>query len=126
MPTIVNAAEPTEMIQRLVIWVLFFATSVYGHVALKLAVGPGTLGYRESLKVAATSFWGWSTVIAWGLSCVLWLLAISRQKLLVASSVSSLSYVLICAAAWLWLGERVTTTQGVGIALIAAGIVLIK
>jgi uncharacterized membrane protein len=111
---------------QIAIWAIFFASSVYGHVALKLAVTGPHANYREALWSAATSFWGWSTVAAWGLSCLMWVLAISNQKLLVAGSISSLSYALICGAAWIFLGERVSVTQCIGIGLIMVGIVLVK
>ena len=113
-------------LERVVIWSLFFASSVYGHVALKFAVGDRGQTYRQVLWTAATSFWGWSTIAAWGLSCVLWIMVIARQKLLIAGSVSSLDYVLICASAWVFLGERITAQQIVGVGLISIGIVLVK
>ena len=53
-------------------------------------------------------------------------MAISRQKLLVASSISALSYGLICAAAWIFLGERITWQQCAGIGLIVVGILQVK
>jgi uncharacterized membrane protein len=113
---------------RVVIWALFFATSVYGHVALKLAVGRGAGdgSYRRALVAAATSFWGWSAVAAWTLSCVFWVMALARQQLLTAASISALSYALLCAAACAFLGEPVTRPQVVGVALIVAGIFLVK
>jgi drug/metabolite transporter (DMT)-like permease len=115
-----------DVVGRLAIWALFFASSAYGHVALKLAVGRADVTYRNALWNAATSLWGWSAVLAWTLSCVLWAMAISRQKLMVASSVSSLSYALLCVAAWAFLGERVTWPQATGVVLIVAGILLVK
>ena len=73
------------------LWVLFFFTSVYGHVALKAVVNqvPGG-GYRQVLTATLTSFWGWSALVAWGLSCLLWALALARHPLVTANAVSSL------------------------------------
>ena len=119
---------PLEFAGRAVIWALFFATSVYGHVALKLAVGrgEGDASYRQALVAAATSFWGWSAVAAWTLSCLFWVMALARQQLLTASSISALSYALLCAAACAFLGERATWPQALGVALIVAGILLVR
>jgi hypothetical protein len=109
------------------LWALFFATTVYGHVALKFAVAgvPGGT-YRQVLAAASTSGWGWSAVLAWGLSCLLWLLVLSRQSLMAANSVSALRYVLVCVAAWSWAGESVRWPQALGITLIAGGIWLVR
>jgi hypothetical protein len=40
------------------LWVLFFLTSVYGHVAVKLAVPGPAASDRQVLARAAGSFWG--------------------------------------------------------------------
>lgn len=105
-----------------VLWALFFVTTVYGHVALKFAVG----GPGRSLARTFATFWGWSALAAWSASCVLWAAVLSRQELLAANSVASLRYVLICLAAWLCVGERATGTQVLGLLLIAAGTWLAK
>jgi drug/metabolite transporter (DMT)-like permease len=109
------------------VWALFFFTSVYGHVALKTAVNrvPGG-SYREVLAATATNFWGWSALVAWGLSCLLWALALARHNLVTANAVSSLRYVLVGLAAWALLSERITWSQGVGMVLIAGGILLVR
>jgi drug/metabolite transporter (DMT)-like permease len=107
------------------LWGLFFLTSVYGHVAVRLAVPPGG-DARRALAAAATSFWGWSAAAAWGLSCVLWVVAVSRHALQSANAVSSLRYVLIALAAWSLFGERLGPAQWLGMLLIAGGILLVK
>jgi drug/metabolite transporter (DMT)-like permease len=107
------------------LWALFFATTVYGH-SLKFAVSaaPGA-GYRRVLLAAASGSWGPSALLAWT-ACLLWAVLLSRQGLLSANSVSSLRYVLICAAAWLCAGESIRWPQAVGIALIASGTWLVR
>jgi drug/metabolite transporter (DMT)-like permease len=106
------------------IWLLFFLSSVYGHVALKAAVG--SEAERGALGRALASGWGWSAFVAWGLSCLLWTLALAHHRLLRANAVSSLRFVLIALTAWALLGERLTWTQGLGLLLIAAGILLVR
>jgi uncharacterized membrane protein len=109
------------------LWALFFVTSVYGHVALKFAVlKVQGGGYRQVLLAAATNFWGWSAFLAWTFSCVLWVLALARQQLMTANSISSFRYVLICLAAWSLLSEEVTWPQWLGMAFITCGIILVK
>jgi drug/metabolite transporter (DMT)-like permease len=114
-------AEPSAL------WTLFFLTTVYGHVALKLAVGPAAgSDYGRVLRACVTDFWGWSAVLAWGLACALWGLTLSRQELMTANAISSLRYVLTCVAAWAFLGEGVGWQRAAGMLLIGIGIVLVK
>jgi drug/metabolite transporter (DMT)-like permease len=109
------------------VWALFFFTTVYGHVALKTAVNrvPGG-AYRQVLAATATNFWGWSALVAWGLSSLLWALALSRHSLVTVNAVSALRFVLVGLAAWGLLSERITWSQAVGMALIAGGILLVR
>ncbi len=111
----------------LVSWGLFMATSVYGHVALKLATSESTAdsGIRRAWDVA-TSPWTISGAAAWTISGLLWLLILDRFPLFEAMSISSLRYVLVALAAILILQEAATWTQLAGMILIAGGIFLIK
>ena len=108
------------------IWLLFFATSVYGHVALKVAVDRTIQDETGRVFSALRNVWGWSACLAWGASCLLWMLALSRHRLVFANGLSSLRYVLIGLAAWAVLGERMTWSQGFGMALIAGGLLLVR
>src|SRR5262245_5535 len=107
-------------------WVLFFATSVYGHVALKAAVARARSGSAVSVLGSGLSWLGVSAYAAWGVSCLCWMLVLSRCTLLRASSISSLSYVMVCASAVLFLDENLTAARAIGVFLIAGGILLIK
>jgi drug/metabolite transporter (DMT)-like permease len=102
------------------LWMAFFACSVHGHLALKLAVDR-----RQGLLAAATTWWGLSAFAAWSLSGVLWMAVLAAQPLMRASSLSALRYLLVCAAAWLFLGERVAGREAIGAGLIAVGVVLV-
>ena len=114
-------------IEVLVVWALFLLTNVYGHVALKMAVAAAPdWSYHRILWAAATNAWGWSAVLSWCLSCALWVLALSRHKLIVANSVAALADILICLAAWFLLSERVTCYQALGIGLVTGGVFLLK
>jgi drug/metabolite transporter (DMT)-like permease len=112
--------------ERIILWLLFFATSVYGHVALKLAVSTRApnAGTGELLR-GALHPWGLSAFVAWTASGVLWMLVLSKQPLLGASSVSALRYALICGSAIVILGEKASALQLAGSALIVTGIALV-
>ena len=107
------------------IWLLFFATTVYGHVALKVAVDQAPGDTRQAIRAVVASGWGWSACSAWCLSCLLWAAALSKHPLVQANALSSLRYVFIGLAAWVLLGEQFTWTQAAGAALITVGILLI-
>lgn len=101
---------------RVVLWGLFFLTTVFGHVGLKLAVDRD-----PSLLRAALSPWGLSAFAAWTASSVLWMAVLQRETLLSASSVSSLRYALTVLAAVVVLRETVTLRAALGIVLIGVG-----
>ena len=101
---------------RFALWALFFATTVYGHVGLKIAVDRGPTFVR-----AAVSPWGVSAFAAWTASSVLWMVVLQRETLLSASSVSSLRYALTVMAAVVFLREAVTARAAAGVVLIAIG-----
>jgi uncharacterized membrane protein len=107
------------------IWVLFFFTSVYGHVALKLAVQSENSTTAKGLWLSAISVWGWTAWISWGASALLWMLVVAKSPLMAASSISSLRYVLICLAAYFILRETISPKEIIGIACITLGIVLV-
>ena len=109
------------------LWALFFVTSVYGHVALKLAVARAdSSSYGSVLWASLTDFWGLSALLAWSLSCVLWGLTLSRHELMTANAISSLRYVLTGLAAWAFLSEGVDCQRVAGMLLISIGIVLVR
>lgn len=105
----------------LAVWVLFFATTVYGHAAMKLAVDrhPGTVA-------AALSGWGISAVLAWGASSLLWMLVLAKESLFRASTISSLRYVLVIAAAWAMTQKTPAARALVGAGLVAVGVYLAR
>ena len=82
-----------------IVWGLFFATSVFGHVALKRGAGSGGVYDFRTASSVFLSPWGLSALAAWSMSCWLWAVLLTKHSLLTANSVSTLRYVLICAAA---------------------------
>ena len=96
-------------------------------LTVKLAVArAGSSSYSSVLWASVTDFWGWSALLAWSLSCVLWGLTLSRHELMTANAISYLRYVLTCVAAWAFLSEGVGWQRAAGMLLIGIGIVLVK
>jgi drug/metabolite transporter (DMT)-like permease len=110
-----------------VLWALFFATSVYGHVTMKLAVARAGGGSRANvLWVSVTDTWGWSALLAWTGSCVMWGLTLSRHELMTANAISSFRYVLTGLAAWTFLNEGIDGQRAAGMLFIGIGILLVR
>jgi drug/metabolite transporter (DMT)-like permease len=103
------------------VWSLFFATTIWGHVAMKVAVDR-----NASLLGAATSAWGITAVLAWGASSVLWMLVLAKQSLFRASTVSSLRYVLVVAAAVIMTRRAPSVQSVIGAVLVAIGVSLAR
>jgi uncharacterized membrane protein len=101
-------------------WLLFFASSVYGHIAFKFVSTEEHAAF--SVWRILFSFWGVTASAAWTLSGLLWLLILSKNPLLTANSISALRYALIALAAVMLFKETLSIEQGVGIVLIMAGI----
>jgi uncharacterized membrane protein len=104
------------------VWAMFFVTAVYGHVAMKLATGNAEqFQYGKAVR-SLMSFWGWSAMLAWAVSGVLWAVVLTKESLVGANSISAARYVLICLAAWFFLREDIRFHQALGILLVTVGI----
>lgn len=108
--------------ETLLVWALFLASSVFGHVALKRASGISAhFDYARVLGMWKDP-WAITAVLSWTLSCLLWALLLTRYDVAEAAGHSSLRYVAMLLAAVICLGETLTTRQMTGAALITAGI----
>lgn len=108
--------------ENAVVWGCFFATTIYGHIALKLAAGDSVrFEYANAIRALAT-FWGWSAMLAWTISGVLWGVVLTKNSLFTANSVSSLRYLFICLAGGVFLRESILPHHGFGILLVTAGV----
>ena len=112
--------------EAVTVWALFFATTVYGHIALKLAAGSGGSYDGRRALGALMSLRGGTAMLAWMFSGLLWALVLTRHSVLSANTISALRYVLICLAAWLVLHEKLRGLHVIGIVLIAVGIWLLN
>ena len=109
-------------LQAVIIWILFFATTVYGHVALKIGVGDGNVyDIRKAFQIVFT-FWGISTLLAWIISAVLWVILLTRHSVISANAISCLRYVLIWIAAFLFVREPMQSRHVIGAVFIVTGI----
>ena len=108
------------------VWGLFFATSIFGHVALKRGAGSGEdYDLRAGTSVFFT-VWGISALLSWAISCWLWAVLLTRHTLFAANSVSTLLYVFLCLAAFLFLKENISAKELAGMVLIAGGVWLVS
>lgn len=101
------------------IWVVYFITDVYGHVALKIA------GSSTSFAGMLFSFWGITAVLAWIVSGGAWMLVLSKHPFLTANTVSASTYIFIALAAALVFKEPLTRQNLLGIAFVCIGIYLV-
>lgn len=110
----------------IILWGLFFASSIFGHVALKRGAGKA-LDY--SFHTGTTVFlspWGIAALFSWTFSCWLWAVLLTRHSLFEANSVSTLRYVFICIASFFLLKESFTARDVAGMAFISIGVWLIS
>jgi len=106
-----------NQLTQLALWMAYFATDIYGHTAFK-ALGEGN---RDTLSIVF-SVGGMSAVAAWAVSALLWITILSGSKLLQASSVGAITYILMVAAAAFVFKEPVAPRQLLGVGLILAGV----
>jgi len=66
--------------------------------------------------------WLWMGLGCYGISLVVWLLALSRVDVGIAYPMLSMGYVVNALAAWAWLGEGLGTNRLTGIGIILLGV----
>jgi uncharacterized membrane protein len=108
-------------VREALLWVLFFVTTVYGHVAMKLAVDR-----HRSLLSSALSGWGSSAVLAWSASSLLWMMTLQKSSLFRANTIASLRYVLVLVAACALVRKAPTATSALGALLVTVGVALVR
>jgi multidrug transporter EmrE-like cation transporter len=86
-----------------------FATENIIPVGWKLATQPAILG----------------GMACYGVSLVVWIMALSRVEVSVAYPMLSVGYVLNAIAAWYFFGEAVSATRLIGIGVIIIGVYIV-
>ncbi len=100
---------------------------------LLLKAGTNAIGHFEfSLDNLAPIGWKVATEphVLGGLGCyvlsvVIWIMALSRVPVSMAYPMLSIGYVVNALAAWLWLGETLTSGRVLGIFVIILGVFLV-
>ena len=102
------------------------------QLALKASVG--NMGVISlSLNNAVPVFsrlsmepWLWVGLACYGISVIVWILALSRVDVSIAYPMLSIGYVVNALAAWSLLGEALTTQRIMGIGIIIVGVVVLS
>jgi multidrug transporter EmrE-like cation transporter len=68
----------------------------------------------------------WAGMFCYGASLCVWLAALSKAPVSVAYPMLSLGYIVVAWASVTWLGESLSPSKIVGIALICVGVVLVS
>ncbi|MFZ5502913.1 MAG: EamA family transporter [Pseudomonadota bacterium] len=119
----------------LVSFMLIF-TGVMLNAAAQILMKAGTnaVGHFE-FSVANIVPIGWKLATEWhivtamfcyGLSVVVWILALSRVPVSIAFPMLSMAYVVNAIAAWYLLGEPFGSTKLIGMGIIILGVVIIS
>jgi len=91
---------------------------------VRLPAGLSAAGALTSLVAGSPLIWLAATlqVIGFGL----WMVIVSREKLAVAVAVSgAMFYLLMATLGWILFSERLSMLQGLGLALISLGVMLV-
>ena len=69
--------------------------------------------------------WLWFGLACYGVSVVVWILALSRVDVSIAYPMLSLGYIVNAVAAWAWLGEDMSLGKVAGIGIIILGVLVL-
>jgi drug/metabolite transporter (DMT)-like permease len=97
-----------------------------GQIAFK--TGINALGPKPAPGVVLKAIftpWILAGLACYGLSTVLYLLALSRLELSYAYPMVALSYVIVAFLSWKFLGEAVPAVRVAGLALVCAGVLVV-
>ena len=115
-------------------WALILGAVLLGTAAqLLLKAGTNAVGhFAFSSENLLPVTWQLATqphilggVFAYGLSMVLWIMALSRVEVSLAYPMVSIGYVLTALAAWHLLGEHVSLMRLLGIGVIMLGVFIV-
>ncbi len=101
------------------------------QLALKASVndmGAISVGLNTAIPVftrLAAEPWLWVGLTCYGISVIVWILALSRVDVTIAYPMLSIGYVVNAMAAWALLGEALTGQRVLGIGIIIIGVVVL-
>ena len=115
-------------------WLLVLGAVLLGTLAQLLlkagttAVGPFAFSSANLLPVGwqlATQPLIMGGILAYGLSLIIWIMALSRVEVSIAYPMVSIGYVLTAIAAWQFLGESLSAMRIAGISVIMVGVFIV-
>ena len=101
------------------------------QLALKASVndmGAISIGLNTAMPVftrLAAEPWLWVGLTCYGISVIVWILALSRVDVTIAYPMLSIGYVVNALAAWTLLGEALTGQRVLGIGIIIIGVIVL-
>lgn len=109
-------------------WLLFIVCDTIAQLGFKLTAMrlPHALFGADWWRTAFASVELWAATGALVLAFLCWLEILKHSPIGVGFAATSITLVTVVIASWLWLGERLDFTQGLGGALIIAGIFLLR
>jgi multidrug transporter EmrE-like cation transporter len=105
--------------------VLLNAAAQFALKASVRDVGAIALSASSALPMAlrlGAEPWLWLGLGCYGVSVIVWILALSRVEVSVAYPMLSIGYVVNALAAWAWLGESMNPAKVLGIGIIVLGV----
>lgn len=119
---------------NLVSFGLIFTGVMLNAVAqILMKAGTNAIGHFE-FSMANILPIGWKLATEWhivtalfcyGVSVVVWILALSRVQVSIAYPMLSLGYVVVAVATWWLFGEALTATKMAGIGVIILGVIIL-
>jgi multidrug transporter EmrE-like cation transporter len=120
----------------LITWILILTgvgLNAAAQLLLKLATRPlghFTVFNADTLNLSVITLFKsvpfWTGMVCYGASLCVWVAALAKAPVSTAYPMLSLGYVVVAAVSVAWLGETLTASKMLGIALICTGVVLVS
>jgi multidrug transporter EmrE-like cation transporter len=120
----------------IITWVLILTgvgLNAAAQLLLKLATRPlghFTVFNADTLNSSVITLFKsvpfWTGMVCYGASLCVWVAALAKAPVSTAYPMLSLGYVVVAAVSVAWLGETLTASKVLGIALICTGVVLVS
>ena len=113
---------------------IFTGVMLNAAAQILMKAGTNVIGHFE-FSVENIVPIGWKLATEWhiitalfcyGLSVIVWVLALSRVPVSIAFPMLSMAYIVTAVAAWYLLGEDLSMTKLVGIGVIILGVIIIS
>jgi multidrug transporter EmrE-like cation transporter len=93
-----------------------------------IKIGPVSFGLSlaAALPKMFCNVFLWSSVICYGLSCLIWMMVLSRAEIGFAYAFTSLGFVIVTIMGHLIFNEHITPLRIGGIILICIGVILVS